>query len=526
MINFLKAEITRIEEIVDTQADVSRIETYAKSLNFDSISEDFLVYTPSVLPVDYLGTGSRSVPNIGAQCYVLYDSENRCGQILTYTPVKGLLQDGNFLPEPLAEKGLMFKIGGLTPTVLKLEPKGKIKLYSDSFNNIMMDAENEVLEINTRDYEMNSRAVAELHSTVLIDKLQYSNYRKGIFAHIRGIESTDMSADWDQYYEPMITNPYINNVVITAGTDPRLNGASYQFETRQAILQTNFKDTLYKQRFGFQDSGIFSDIKFKQTEPRVGYSVFNEIIGQQLSGDTEGEIYRFDLKLGSSGKIGNVNNDFTAYGKGFEYERSNLKFKDQWTVSAGELSDKSIFREHMHINNTGAGLIYDKIMYNSDTLVSELYSLNSNNILTEIAYDSKISYKTSASGSKLSYNILSSDGNIQLFAGTADNTGSNFSMSEDNILFSSKSDSNISIGTDITISNSDSTKKISISSDGVLLTSGNFKISIGDDITITNGSAVKIVLSDSDCAITGDVSVTGVLSVKGLAKLAGGVALG
>lgn len=533
------AEITRIEYILDTEANISRPAIYAKPKSPTNITIELQVSPPSSLPYDSFGSGERSLPPVGTLALVYYTNDQVKGQIVTYIKSDSILTDGNYYPEPLDENGYMSKIGGITPTIFKLEPNGKITLFGTANSKIKLDASSENLDIYSPNLTQRSAVSLEEHKLQVINDFIQTTYRNTFFTNKYNQEGSDHTSDFDEHYKPVISKNYVDKTIITTGASSRLNGALYQIETRQAILQEKFKDTVYLQRYGLQSDGTFDQHIFKQTYPTVGHTVYISRLGQLLTGDQKGELFREDFRNGGSRKLGNVSKDTMGQGKGYDYVSFNDSgyYKDRYLKSYGKFTDDSIYREYFHFDNSlntsgkVSGTVFTKVFKNISKIFDE--SINNKdvgrNISLMLSEGDLIETKKLFNGNTESRSVFTSDGSISFETGTQNSTKSRIYISDDYIQAITDNGYNLLINgsstgssSGISLISSDGNKKLSLDDTQAIIKFGDYKVTVTDS---------SIILTDSTGLATikiaaGQTTVTGIVNFEGAVRLKAGVTIG
>ncbi len=152
MITYFKSEITSVRE---NKIYAKRLSMAMDVFMSDELTSEFEVYPPQIIAPDYKGAGMTGLPPIGTLCYVIYDTTEKTGQILTYTIPINQSIGGMFYPKDQISGGLSVNLGGFTDVGYDIDPIGLFKIYAGT--KVGIDLQGHIGNIESRAVSMNSK---------------------------------------------------------------------------------------------------------------------------------------------------------------------------------------------------------------------------------------------------------------------------------------------------------------------------------------------------------------------------------
>jgi hypothetical protein len=351
----------------------------------DMISESAAIpmEVPSPMPKDTLGSGMIGIPRKGQRCICARLGNRDEYVILSYFGGNSEYgQDGRFILDGREEGEVLLAAGGYYNPLIKIKPKGIIRIRTDTWASVELNAEERRVEtVAKRIYQMtpgskdkkryyDTHPVSSEEERVLHSYVQYDGKQQesAVDDELRLEEETLLSliSLADKY------NPRVIKLAghIAYGNSNEIPGHVYEKRTQQSRGTDKKKTVFTEQRIGRQDEhtvekdklafqtfkypeGTIYDFRIKDKEGISGSEPFTymERVGHLSdefnrnggTDDTKGELYSERLNF-----AGDLN---VKPGDGW-YEYNEVTADQSYAISLGKLvADNTFKRVRMHSGN-------------------------------------------------------------------------------------------------------------------------------------------------------------------------------
>lgn len=310
---------------------------------------------PSWIPTSTLGSGVTAFPDVGQECLVAEKGGNR--HIIAFTPSQHSSPYGLLEPHKTPEGGVAFGIQGMEKSFIKLDRKGGIGLYSNTFGQIQVRGDQNSVLIKSYEHKNQFAGGFKHH---LYDRDDKTTASTEVYTRKKDNPGfTDVNLGTEQGYPTPIppTSPpyqYVDKAIVNAGFNE--DNSVYKLETRQNLSSIpTGKDVFTKLSLGYQKlhnrwgdeaqypAGNVIEWTGKKNLPgQVGTFMLRwGKLGHNYKNErTKGEIYRVQVLDGLNNNLiyGNQQTDPGGRGKGYTYGPMS-DAKQGFTTSFGILGE-------------------------------------------------------------------------------------------------------------------------------------------------------------------------------------------
>jgi hypothetical protein len=347
-----RAVVTKV--VYPTGDNANQIYIYITDTQKDfSTARDFIATPPSTMPINDLGTGMFSAPQVGTECLVV--SYGGSYHILTYIPKKYAPAAGYFNGDPVVEGEFVITTQGYERATFSLKTEGVLSYYVNNFANVYLDGQSKSYVLKSLYHKTSTSTGYTEHTPP--DENEVVSYVKVITQKIDDYSANDLLLGVEEARDAVVAGDYayVDKIIQRSG---KIGEEShlYEWDARQSRgVDRKFRNISTYMSFGMRSNsypGALHVFRGKKNHLDAPETYFTHI-GRNSE---TGEAISRRAYVGFYKKFGNNLNDGLGEGKGYSLNSSvaaTQVFSESFGIlleSDDDLYKNSLFRTQIALD--------------------------------------------------------------------------------------------------------------------------------------------------------------------------------